>query len=182
MGIGFVVLQPFMYGQSTDLDFMCRSLTLVGSLFLLLRHEEKLTTNKKTDAFAGLPSNVMQSMGSARLQLAGRILLMFIFFFQAFHHLNKESSWFNIISLVVLMALSILVIVGFKARWSALLLVLLLGVTNVSLYPFWSVNERLRDFYKYYFFQTLSVMGGLLLLVLYGPGGLSMDQGAKKMM
>ena len=26
-------------------------------------------------------------------------------------------------------------------------------------YPFWSVHERLYDFYKYYFFQTLSVMG-----------------------
>ena len=47
-------------------------------------------------------------------------------------------------------------------------------------YPFWSVHERLYDFYKYYFFQTLSVMGGLMLLALHGPGGLSLDQGAKK--
>ena len=43
-----------------------------------------------------------------------------------------------------------------------------------------SVHERLYDFYKYYFFQTLSVMGGLMLLALHGPGGLSLDQGAKK--
>lgn len=43
-----------------------------------------------------------------------------------------------------------------------------------------SVHERLYDFYKYYFFQTLSVMGGLMLLALHGPGGISLDQGAKK--
>ena len=36
------------------------------------------------------------------------------------------------------------------------------------------VHERLVDFYKYYFFQTLSVMGGLMLLVSVSPWGLAL--------
>ena len=63
---------------------------------------------------------------------------------------------------------------------AAIVLVVVLGISNIWMYPFWSVHERLIDFYKYYFFQTLSVMGGLMLLALHGPGGISLDKGAKK--
>ena len=35
----FVASQPFMYGQATDIDFMCRSITLAGGLLLLIWSE-----------------------------------------------------------------------------------------------------------------------------------------------
>lgn len=54
------------------------------------------------------------------------------------------------------------------------------ALAALARYPFWSVHDRLVDFYKYYFFQTLSVMGGMMLLALHGPGGISLDKGAKK--
>ncbi len=44
------------------------------------------------------------------------------------------------------------------------------ATTNVWMYPFWRVPERLVDVYKYYFFHTLSIMGVLV------SGALDMSQ------
>ena len=112
---------------------------------------------------------------------------MFIFFMQALwsengglHDVFKRRSVMGIISAIGLLGLSIFVTAGFKTEWSALLLAAILGVVDVYMYPFWSVQRALVDFYRYYFFQTLSIIGGLMLLALHGPGGISLDKGAKK--
>lgn len=65
-----------------------------------------------------------------------------------------------------------MVAVGFKARWSAIFLVLVLSIMNIFVNNFWSVHSAhpQRDFLKYDFFQTLSIVGGLILLVNMGPG------------
>jgi len=184
--LGFVAVQPIMYGQMADLDFVIRSLTLAGGLCLLLTHHASKAQEKSQ--FPGLPDNFVKSMGGSKIQLLGRVLLTFIFFFQAVRSIGNDGTgernftFMSVVPPLILMSLCALVLVGFKARWSGMLLVLLLGSYDIYAYPFWAVSERMRDFYKYYFFQTLSVMGGLILLVLYGPGGLSMDQGSKKMM
>ena len=95
------------------------------------------------------------------------------------HGVITSPGLFNIASSLLLLSLSVMVSVGFKTEWSALVLTVVLGVSNVWMYPFWSVHARFVDYYKYYFFQTLSVMGGMMLLTLHGPGGISLD-GQKK--
>merc|ERR1712205_14565 len=100
---------------------------------------------------------------------------MFMFFFQALwaengglHTIFTSPSFFTIVSATLLQSLSVLVCIGFKTEWSALILAVVLAISNCWMYPFWSVDARLVDFYKYYFFQTLSVMGGMMLLALHG--------------
>jgi len=181
--LGFTVLQPFMYGQATDLDFMCRSITLAGGFLLLIWAENE---KRQLMEDRGLPMQGETGPGADRLQLSGRLLLTFIFFFQAIrgeqgglHSVVAAPGFFNIVSSLFLLSLAVMVCIGFKTEWSAIVLTVVLGLSNMWMYPFWSVHERLKDYYKYYFFQTLSVMGGLLLLSLHGPGGLSLD-GQKK--
>jgi len=180
--LAFTALQPFMYGQATDADFMCRSITLAGG-FLLLIWAENERISAEMDR--GLPQ-ALPSGAADKLQLSGRLLLTFIFLFQAIHgekgglhSILTAPSLFNVVSSILLLALSIMVCVGFKTEWSAIVLVIVLFVSAICMYPFWAVHERLVDYYKYYFFQTLSVMGGLMLLALHGPGGISLD-GQKK--
>lgn len=95
------------------------------------------------------------------------------------HSVLTEPSFFNIVSSIFLFALSMMVCVGFHTEWSSLILSVVLFLSSLWMYPFWVVQERLFDYYKYYFFQTLSVIGGLMLLTLHGPGGISLD-GQKK--
>lgn len=117
--LGFVAVQPFMYGQVTDADFMCRSITLAGGFLLLIWSENE---RKQTEGYNGLPQGE-RSAGADRLQLSGRLLLTFLFLFQAvhgekggLHSVMTAPSFFNITSCLLYLVLSLMVCVGFHTE------------------------------------------------------------------
>lgn len=171
--IAVVVTQALGYGLIFDLNFFLRNLSVMGGLLMVLSD----SWNRRRFAFAGLPQ-IDEKDRKMYFQLAGRILLIFLFIGFVF---SGEWSVSRVaVSLVGLVA-CVMVVVGFKAKWSATLLVVILSIFNILINNFWTLHPHHphRDFAKYDFFQILSIVGGLVLLVNNGPGQFSVDEKKK---
>ncbi|KIH90909.1 hypothetical protein SPBR_00831 [Sporothrix brasiliensis 5110] len=171
--IGVVVSQAFGYGLIFDLNFFLRNLSVMGGLLMVLSD----SWIRKTQAFAGLPQ-LEEKDRKMYFQLAGRVLLIFLFI--GFVFSGEWTLGRIFVSLLGLVA-CVMVVVGFKAKASATLLVVILSIFNVLVNNFWTLHEHHphKDFAKYDFFQILSIVGGLLLLVNSGPGKVSFDEKKK---
>ncbi|KAJ3005102.1 hypothetical protein HKX48_000874 [Thoreauomyces humboldtii] len=170
-----IVSQSLGYGLLFDSSFFLRNLSVAGGLLMLLADA---MASKRKNLFAGLPS-LNEADKATYLQLGGRILLVFLFLSFI---LAGELSFLRVAVSLVALAACVMVVVGFKAKWSAWFLVTFLSISNVVLNNFWSLHHAhpQRDFQKYDFFQTLSIIGGFLLLTNLGPGGMSMDEKKKE--
>ncbi|XP_062310731.1 surfeit locus protein 4-like [Osmerus eperlanus] len=170
---GIIALQTIAYSILWDVKFLMRNLALGGGLLLLLAEGRQ----EGRSMFAGVPS-VRESSPKQYMQLGGRILLVLMFMTL----LHFDPNLISILQNLVGTALIVLVAVGFKTKLAALTLVLWLFCINVYFNAFWNVPayKPMHDFLKYDFFQTLSVIGGLLLVVALGPGGVSMDEKKKE--
>ncbi|KAG2233209.1 hypothetical protein INT48_007629 [Thamnidium elegans] len=172
-----IIGQAIAYGLLFDLMFFLRNLSVTGGL-LLCMSESILRKRTKHTVFASLPQ-LTENERHKYFQLAGRVLLVLLFIGFIF---NGEWNFVRMIVSLVGLAACCMVVVGFRAKWSATFLVSLLCIINMFVNNWWSVNHSnyKRDFLRYDFFQCLSIMGGLLLLVSIGPGGLSYDEKKKE--
>lgn len=132
--IGVVVTQALGYGLIFDVNFFLRNLSVMGGLLMVLSD----SWVRKTQVFAGLPQ-LEEKDRKMYFQFAGRVLLIFLFVGFVF-----SGSWSIgriIVSIIGLFA-CVMVVVGFKAKWSATLLVVILSVFNVLVNNFWTVSSR----------------------------------------
>ncbi|KAI8056912.1 SURF4 family-domain-containing protein [Syncephalis plumigaleata] len=163
-----VIVQALGYGLVFEWHFLLRSVSIIGGLLMLLADS---LARRKT-LFAGLPS-VSETDKSTYLQLAGRILLVFLFLSFI---LSEDTSVLRIVFSIIGFAACVMVVVGFKAKCDFPF------IFNIIINNWWSVDNDSPhyDFIKYDFFQILSIVGGLLLLVNQGPGGISVDEKKKQ--
>ncbi|XP_068594519.1 surfeit 4, like [Brachionichthys hirsutus] len=167
---GLIALQIVVYSILSNPLFLMRTLALGGGLLLLLAecHVEARSV------FAGVPSVGRQSSPKHLLKLGGRVLLVLVFMSLLHFDLSVSSVLKNLVGSVLIL----LVVVGLKTKLAALTLVVWLLFINFTLNAFWSMSSHSAsyDLLKFDFFQTLSVVGGLLLVVALGPGGMSVDE------
>ncbi|ODH50398.1 hypothetical protein GX48_03513 [Paracoccidioides brasiliensis] len=171
--LGVVVAQALGYGLIFDLTFFLRNLSVIGGLLMVLSD----SWVRKKFVPAGLPQ-IDEKDRKMYIQFAGRVLLIFLFI--GFVFAGRWSFWRVLVSLFGLVA-CLMVVVGFKAKWSAIILVVILSIFNLLVNNFWTLHPKHphKDFAKYDFFQILSIVGGLLLLVNMGPGQFSVDEKKK---
>ena len=82
-----------------------------------------------------------------------------------------------VIAIIIEIGGSILLIVGWRARWAAWLLVLFVAIAAFAAHRFWELtdpgqfNNQMNHFLK-----NLSLIGGLLYVATFGPGSASVDK------
>ncbi|PLW46229.1 hypothetical protein PCASD_03766 [Puccinia coronata f. sp. avenae] len=157
-----IVSQGWVYELMTDTTFVCLNLSILGALMLAL-----------SDTLVG---------GRAQEGVDEGWIMLVVFFvghaLVAWVELAYDS--FNILHLITAilsLIACLLVAVGFKAVWSALFLVIVTSVVNVLSNDWWTKpkDHPERDFRRFDFFQALSVVGGMILLINQGPGRISFD-------
>lgn len=92
---------------------------------------------RKTKAFAGLPE-IDEKDRKMYFQLAGRVLLIFLFV--GFVFSGTWSIWRVMVAGLGAIA-CVMVVVGFKAKISATMLVAILSVFNFAVNNFWAVSS-----------------------------------------
>lgn len=117
--------------------------------------------------------------------LISRILVVFIFlhaginkvrnFADAIGYMQHYNVPFSKISLVLAIVievgLAILIILGFKARYSAIVMMLYLVVITIIFHNIIKDPQQMINFLK-----NIAILGGLLSIALHGPGKLSFDK------
>ena len=188
--IGWCVFHPLMYQMQTNVEFMLETTTIIGGLLVLLSHEQLSAKASTTTKSSEAPKDTAN-----RLQMIGRVLITAIFIFHAFNKIHGYAKKIDVavqaLLVAALLGMSALVVVGMKSRWCALLLALMMFCSAFYMHPFWAkkqgvddpdhidastIAEALADRQRYFFFQAMSTVGALLLLVVHGPGNFSVDE------
>lgn len=122
--------------------------------------------------------------------LAGRILLAVLFIWSGFGKIGGYDGTAGymaakglpmvgiLLPLTILTELGggLLLAVGYKARWVALLLFLFLIPTTLIFHAFWGIDPKMVQMQQINFFKNVSIMGGMLMVFAFGPGALSLDR------
>lgn len=170
-----VISQAIIYGLAFNLNFFFRNLSVIGGLLMVL--SAAFVRDRRTLSLPGLP--LVDDKNRAKyFQLAGRILLILLYLAYV---IAEQRTILRILSSIFGLAACVLVVIGYKARLSAAVLVFMLLWRNLTSNQYWRYdpNNPVRDFLRYEHFQILSIVGGLVLVVSAGAGAISIDEKKK---
>jgi putative oxidoreductase len=128
---------------------------------------------------------------SDALALVGRVLLGLIFVQSGFQKLMTFAGVaaaiagkglpmpevLAVLTVAIELGAGLLLVVGWKARWAAFLLFLFIIPVSLIYHNFWAMDAAQAAMNKIQFMKNVSIMGGMLVAVAFGPGRYSVDKG-----
>lgn len=168
-----VAYQQLVYGRHSaittgNLGFFVRNACMAGTLALFL-------TVPKHAPEPSLPGMSVKLRKSARDNAALLVRILF-----AFACLEMFDVIGYLWSLLIIPA-AVALVIGYQVELCAILLLVFYAVGAAVANPFWSINItsdellEMRHLMRYEFLQTISILGGLLLVIMSGPGAFSVD-------
>ena len=132
-------------------------------------------------------SNERTSAGSL-ITLAGRILFSAIFIMSGFLHFSQQeiayaaqagvpmAAFLVPASGVLALAGGLSILLGYRAKIGAWLLVLFLVPVTLMMHNFWAVKDpMMAQMQMAMFLKNVTMLGGALLISQFGAGALSLD-------
>lgn len=123
--------------------------------------------------------------------LAGRILLSFMFimsgwgkignFSETAAYMASKGMPFTEVLLAGAIAVEfgcgLMLLVGWKARFAALAIFLFIIPTTLIFHNFWAADPAQAENQMIHFMKNLTIMGGMIYVMAFGAGPLSLDKG-----
>lgn len=178
---GAVVYQQLIYGRhspitSGNFGFLIRNLCLCGTLLLLMSNQR---VKDGLPALPGIPETANKDSARDNVALVTR-LLMGLLSLEMFDIIGWRWAF-------IIMPIAIAVFIGYKTDFMGLLLMFFFTVATLTSKQFWVIDGSSHAYAAYQkavmrfeFLQTISIMSGLMMLIMSGPGALSLDEKLKR--
>ncbi|KIQ30518.1 DoxX family protein [Variovorax paradoxus] len=80
------------------------------------------------------------------------------------------------IAIIVELGFGIALLLGFKTRWTAIVLALFTIAAALFFHKYWSAPDAMKMMQQINFNKNIAIAGGLLAFAAFGPGRFSIDK------
>lgn len=176
-----VIMQPFLFNQLSNTELLTLSLAQIGASGLIFAEAHFVAYPRRSPFAAHLSAAEAYKAAAIVpwIQLAARLLLTadltLTFGLRiGFVEFAGIGAGIATTTYVLVLLSGVMVWLGFKTQACACIIALAAFTDAFFRYPFWE-GGRDADHKRFHFFQAMTPVGGLLMLVALGPGRYSLD-------
>jgi len=81
-----------------------------------------------------------------------------------------------VLAIIVELGGGLMIAVGWKARWAAAAIFIFVLIASFIFHAFWAEPADQAQLQNIMFMKNLAIMGGMLYIIVYGSGPLSVDK------